>query len=113
LELAKGRIVQEYVPGKQITLAHLLRNPRRSLCQSIGVDGAGALGILTITPGEGSIIAADVASKAASVRVEFVDRFTGCVLISGDVSSVETALRAVVRFMGEALGFYVAEVTAS
>jgi len=109
----KQRIIQEYVPGKQITLAHVIRNPRRDLCERIGIDQKGAVGILTITPGEGAIIAADVASKSARVSVEFVDRFTGCVIISGDVSSVETALKQVVIFFQSVLGFFPAEVTFS
>ncbi len=113
LEDKKQRIVQEYVPGKQVTLAHVIRNPTAELCDRVGVDNKGAIGILTITPGEGAIIAADVASKAASIHVEFVDRFTGCVIISGDVSSVEVALRQVVDFLHGVLGFFPTKVTSS
>lgn len=109
----KQRIVQEYVPGKQVTLAHVIRNPHDEICDRIGIDNKGAIGILTITPGEGAIIAADVASKAAAVHIEFVDRFTGCVIISGDTSSVEAALHRVVKFLEEVLGFFPAKVTSS
>ncbi|WP_416376419.1 BMC domain-containing protein [Thermovirga lienii] len=109
----KARVIQEYVPGKQITLAHVIRNPRKELCEKIGIDHQGAVGILTITPGEGAIIAGDIASKSASVRVEFVDRFTGCLMISGDVSSVESSLRSIVSFFGSKLLFASTEVTFS
>ncbi|MCS7232489.1 MAG: BMC domain-containing protein [Synergistetes bacterium] len=109
----KQRIVQEYVPGKQVTLAHIIRNPRDDICDRIGIDNKGAIGIMTITPGEGAIIAADIASKTAAVHIEFVDRFTGCVIISGDVSSVEVALYNVVKFLHEVLGFFPAKVTSS
>ncbi|MCF4151939.1 BMC domain-containing protein [Dethiosulfovibrio sp. F2B] len=105
------RSIQEFVPGKQITLAHVVRNPRSNLCDRIGVDRGGALGLMTITPGEGSIIAADVASKAAVVEVEFVDRFTGCVMISGEISAVESALSSAVSVLRDSLGFTPAEVT--
>lgn len=63
----KQRIIQEFVPGKQVTLAHVIANPEPELFKKLGVIGeyTGAIGILTITPGEGAIIGADVASKAA------------------------------------------------
>ena len=91
----KQRIIQEFVPGKQVTLAHLIANPDKSLYKKLGVIGTpeGALGIMTITPSEGAIIAADVATKAAHVEVVFVDRFNGTLIINGDVASVEAALR--------------------
>ena len=61
---SKERIIQEFVPGKQITLAHIIPNPVSDLYSKMGmIDGDGAIGIFTITPSEGAIIAADVASK--------------------------------------------------
>ena len=48
----KQRIIQEFVPGKQVTLAHLIANPDRELYKKLGVVGGiqEALGIMTITP---------------------------------------------------------------
>ena len=34
----KQRIVQELVPGKQITLAHIIANPDRILYEKLGLD---------------------------------------------------------------------------
>ena len=106
-EDSKQRIIQEFVPGKQVTLAHLIANPDRSLYKKLGVLGEpeGALGIMTITPSEGAIIAADVATKAASVEVVFVDRFNGTLIINGDVASVEAALRDVLDALHNIIGF--------
>ena len=74
----KKRIIQEFVPGKQVTLAHVIANPTKDLYAKLGLlDAEGAIGILTITPSEGAMIAADVASKAADVKIGFVDRFNG------------------------------------
>ena len=103
----KQRIIQEFVPGKQVTLAHLIANPDRSLYKKLGVLGEpeGALGIMTITPSEGAIIAADIATKAASVEVVFVDRFNGTLIVNGDVASVEAALRDVIETLGTVIGF--------
>ena len=61
------RIIQEFVPGRQITLAHVIANPVEQLYAKLGiVDVDGAIGIFTITPSEGAIIAADVATKSDS-----------------------------------------------
>lgn len=109
----KQRIIQEYVPGKQITLAHLIASPDISLYRKLGLDPKGALGILTITPGEGAIIAADIAIKSACVEIGFLDRFSGSLVINGDVAAVETALREVLRFLSDAIGFTPAQITKS
>ena len=110
-ELEKLRSIQEYVPGKQTTLAHLIANPDSDLCQQIGVADKGAIGIMTITPGEGAVIAADVASKTGDIKLEFVDRFTGCLVFTGDVAAVESALNGAVDALTRILGFSPAPVT--
>ena len=33
---AKERVIQEYVPGKQITLAHLIANPNKGFVLRVG-----------------------------------------------------------------------------
>ena len=62
----KKRIIQEFVPGKQVTLAHVIANPTEDLYLKLGlIDASGAIGIFTITPSEEAMIAADVATKSA------------------------------------------------
>ena len=109
----KQRIIQEFVPGKQVTLAHIIANPNPDIYKKLGVigDHFGALGIMTITPSEGAIIGADVATKAANVEIVFLDRFNGSLVIGGDVSSVEEATRDVLRVLGEQMGFAPAAIT--
>ena len=109
----KTRIIQEFVPGKQVTIAHIIANPNRDICERIGVDNKGAVGIMTITPGEGSIIAADAASKSANIRIEFVDRFTGGLVFSGEISAVESALINAMHALTNILGFARSEITRS
>lgn len=111
----KQRIIQEYVPGKQVTMAHLIANPVPDLYKKLGVISArrGALGIMTITPSEAAIIGADVASKAAEVDIVFVDRFSGSLVICGDVASVEAALKDVIRVLSKTLHFTPTEITKS
>lgn len=107
------RIVQESVPGKQITLLHLISSPDPSVNEKIGLDKRNAIGIMTLTPTESSIIAADVAAKAANVEVCFIDRFNGCVLLQGDNESVKQSLQAVKDTFESMLKFTSCPVTMS
>ena len=105
------RVIQESVPGKQITIAHVIASPMSDIYDRLGIDDKGAIGILTLSPYETAIIAADIATKASDVRIGFLDRFTGSVVINGDVQSVETALNAVNDTLKNMLGFTTAPIT--
>lgn len=108
----KQRVIQEFVPGKQVTLAHLIASPVPQLYGKLGlIDASGAIGILTITPSEGAMIAADVASKAANVSIGFVDRFNGSLVITGDIGAVEAALQDVLSVLCVKMGFAPTEIT--
>ena len=104
----KSRIIQEYVPGKQITLAHMVTRPKAS---GLPDDYHDAIGILTITPSEATIIAADICTKAASIKLGFVDRFSGSVIIVGSTSNVESALNSVITTFYNKLGFDTVSIT--
>ncbi len=112
----KMRIIQELVPGKQITLAHIIANPDETLYVKLGLDPAenrhrSAIGVLTVSPCETAVIAADIAMKASGGRVEFVDRFTGTLIVTGSVSEVEAALTAVCTYVEGTLGYTVCPLT--
>lgn len=106
-EEIKQRIIQEHVPGKQITLAHVISNPQPELFAALDLDKerGNAIGILNITPCEGVIIAADVATKVVEVNIGFLDRSYGSLIITGDVSSVETAIQEIVNYFTETLSY--------
>ena len=96
----KMTIVQEFVPGKQITLCHIIANPGETLYTKLGLDPQtdytkSAIGVLTVIPYESAVIAADIAMKASGAEIGFVDRFTGTLIITGSVSSVEAAFVAI------------------
>ena len=112
-EEQKQRIIQEIVPGKQVTMAHLIANHNPDLYKKLGVIGnpQGAIGILTITPHEAAIIGADVATKAASVDIIFVDRFNGSLVINGTVADVEAAMKDVLNVLENLLHFAPAVIT--
>ncbi|MCI9336700.1 MAG: BMC domain-containing protein [Lachnospiraceae bacterium] len=112
----KRRIVQELVPGKQITLAHIIANPDPVLYEKLGLDPSvdytrAAIGVLTVSPAETAIIMADVAMKAAAIDLGFVDRFSGSLIISGTVSEVEASEQAILDYVRDVLHYTVCEIT--
>jgi len=109
----KQRFIQEFVPGKQVTLSHVIANPNPDMFDKLGIQQAGAIGILTLTPSETVIIAGDLATKAADVQIGFLDRFTGSLVIVGSVSSVEMAMEEINRFLAENLSYTSAAITKS
>ncbi len=115
-EKSKQRIVQELVPGKQITLAHIIASPAPVLYEKLGLDPSidyarAAIGILTVSPAETAIIMADVAMKAAAIDLGFVDRFSGSLIISGTVSEVEASEQAILDYVKNKLGYTVCTIT--
>ena len=106
-----NRVIEESVPGKQVTIAHVIAAPVTAIYERLGIDNLGAIGILTLSPYETAIIAADIATKAAQVEIGFLDRFTGSVVIAGDVDSVETALTAVTQTLHDLMDFTTVTVT--
>ena len=109
----KQRVIQEYVPGKQVTMAHIIPNPQGDLHERLGLESGGAIGIMTNPPSEAAIIAADAATKAGNIEIGFVDRFTGSLVVTGEVADVEAAVRAAVGTLVNVLGFTASEVTRS
>lgn len=114
--MEKQRIVQELVPGKQITLAHLIANPDPILYEKLGLDprveySKSAIGVMTVSPAETAIIIADIAVKSSGAELGFVDRFSGSLIITGSVSEVEAAIRAILEYSQETLGYTVCPVT--
>ena len=106
-----ARSIQEFVPGKQVTLAHLIAHPTDDLSKKIGVPGADAIGIMTLTPGETAMIAADIATKAADVQIGFLDRFSGSLVVYGSVGAVEESLRRVVDVLSSQLQYNPCQLT--
>lgn len=110
------RIVQEIVPGKQITMAHIICSPDKIIYQKLGLDprvdyDRAAIGIITITPSETAIIAADLCMKKAAVEIGFIDRFSGTLIITGRMSDVSVALESVLEYTENEMGFTVCNLT--
>ena len=109
----KQRIVQELVPGKQITLAHIIASPDPVLYEKLGLDPSidyarAAIGIMTVSPAETAII---MGMKAAAIDLGFVDRFSGSLIISGTVSEVEASEQAILEYVKKELQYTVCGIT--
>ena len=112
----KVRIIQELVPGKQITIAHIIANPDKVLYKKLGLDPAvdyakSAIGIVTVSPAETAVICGDIAIKSSGAELGFVDRFSGTLIVTGTVSQVNEALQSLCAYCRDKMGFTVCEIT--
>nr|WP_295682561.1 BMC domain-containing protein [uncultured Lachnoclostridium sp.] len=112
----KLRIVQELVPGKQISLAHIIAAPDRLLIDKLSFQkesdkSKASIGILTMSPAEAVIIGADLAVKASGVTLQNVDYTSGTLVFTGTVSEVESAMNAIVEYSNRTLSFSVCDIT--
>ncbi|MGN0293109.1 MAG: BMC domain-containing protein [Lachnospiraceae bacterium] len=110
------RIIQESVPGKQISLAHIIGGPKEIIYRKLGLNpdidyDHSAIGIINITPPESAVIAADIAVKAGDVDLGFVDRFSGSLIITGYLSDIEAAMTEICDYFCHALGFTCCSIT--
>lgn len=112
----KMRIVQELVPGKQVTLAHIIASPDEIVYKKLGLNPAldyskAAIGILSMSPAEISVIAGDMAVKTANIDLGFIDRFSGTLIFTGRVAEVEEAVKVICDYLSRELGFTICKVT--
>lgn len=113
MEISKEIKIFESVPGKQVSLSHVIANPDHIVFEKLGIKNQeyDAIGFMTITPGEASIIASDIAQKTAPVKIGFIDRFSGTFLILGDVASVTDGLNAANNYLKTQMGMNTTKVT--
>lgn len=110
------RIVQETVAGREITFAHIMGGPAPVIYQKLGLNpqieyGTSAIGIMNMTPPESAVIASDIAVKSGNIYLGFADRFTGTLIITGEISEVESALTEIVAYFRDVLGYVVCNIT--
>ena len=112
----QSRMVQESVAGKETTFAHVIGGPAPIIYQKLGLNpaidyGSSAIGIMNMTPPESAVIAADIAVKSGDVYLGFADRFTGTVIITGEIADVTAALTEIVDYFRDDLGYVVCKIT--
>jgi ethanolamine utilization protein EutS len=110
------RIVQETVAGKEITFAHVMGGPAPIIYQKLGLNpqldySATAIGIMNMTPPESAVIASDIAVKSGNIYLGFADRFSGTLIITGEIAEVNTAIEEIVNYFQNTLGYVVCPIT--
>lgn len=110
------RIVQETVAGKEITFAHVMGGPAPVIYQKLGLNPqvdyqSSAIGIMNMTPPESAVIASDIAVKSGNVYLGFADRFTGTLIITGEISDVMSAMTEIVNYFRDTLEYVVCKIT--
>ena len=85
------RIVQETVAGKEITFAHVMGGPAPIIYQKLGLNPQ--------------------LDYRSSAILGFADRFTGTLIVTGEISDVTTALTQVVEYFRDTLGYVVCNIT--
>ena len=110
------RIVQETVAGKEITLAHVIGGPAPIVYTKLGLNpqidySSSAIGIMNMTPMESVVIASDISVKSGDVYLGFADRFSGTLIITGELAAVENAIHEVVRYFHDELGYVSCPIT--
>ena len=110
------RIVQETVCGKEITFAHIMGSPAPVIYQKLGLNpqidySNSAIGIMNMTPPESAVIASDIAVKSGNVYLGFADRFTGTLIITGELADVESAMLEILDFFRVEMGYVVCRLT--
>ncbi len=110
------RIVQELVAGKEITLAHIIGGPLPIVYQKLGLNPdidyrTSAIGIMNLTPPESAVIASDIAVKSGNVYLGFADRFSGTLIITGEIAEVTTAIQEIVDYFQNTLGYVTCPIT--
>ena len=89
------RIVQETVAGKEITFAHIMGGPAPIIYQKLGLNPQVDYG----------------SSAIGNVYLGFADRFTGTLIITGEISDVQTAMEEIVDYFRDTLGYVVCNIT--
>ena len=112
----KIRIVQETVAGKEITFAHVIGGPAPIIYQKLGLNpaidyGPAAIGNMNMTPPESAVIAAHIPVKSGDVYVCFADRFTGTIIITGELADCTSAQTEIVKYFRDELGYVVCRIT--
>ena len=115
-EPGQMRIVQELVAGKEITLAHIIGGPLPIVYKKLGLNPdidyrTSAIGIMNLTPPESAVIASDIAVKSGNVYLGFADRFSGTLIITGEIAEVTTAIQEIVDYFKNTLGYVTCPIT--
>lgn len=106
-----ARQISEVVQGSQVSLCHIICRPDERISKMLGLERA-SIAIMTLTPAEAAVIAADCMTKTVCVELHFVDRYLGTLLVTGVLACVESALEQAMKLLA-GMGFERVTITKS
>ncbi len=118
----KARTVQERVHAKEVVLAHVIGTSEDRIYTNLSLDigthegeepYGDAIGIFKASPDTAIIAAADIAVKTADVKIGFLDRFKGTLILTGELSDVKEALFRCRGYFSDVLHYRCCPVTES
>ena len=109
------RIVQESVAGKEITFAHIMGSPAPIIYQKLGLNPSidyqrAAIGIMNMTPPESAVIASDIAIKSGDIYLGFRGRFTGTLIITGEIAG-DHSMTEIIDYFRDTMGYVTCKIT--
>jgi ethanolamine utilization protein EutS len=116
----RHRYTRVRIPGKEVSLAHIIRSGEESIYRNLGLhigvhEGENhtgeSLGLLQFTPWECVVLAADMAVKSGDVEIGFMDRFCGQVILTGGYAEVRSAVEGILAFFRDELGITICALT--
>lgn len=108
----KGKRISEIVEGKSVNLCHIIANPSLQISQKLAIDPS-SIGIVSFTPGEIAIIAADILAKSADLNVLYIDRYLGTVLIGGEIEALKESFSTIMNILKNQIGLETIQITMS
>lgn len=114
LDQPKQRVIQEYVPGKQITLAHVIASPHRGILAKLGLDDQGWR--RHRHPDHHAQRGRHHRRRHRHQGRRRGHRLSGPsfrrpLVLTGDVASIEAALAAVLAYFGDVLRYAAVDMT--
>ena len=66
---------------------------------------------MNMTPPESAVIASDIAVKSGDIYLGFADRFSGTLIITGEIADVMAAITEIVDYFHNSLGYVTCPIT--
>ena len=111
----KARTVQEKVHAKEVVVSHVIRTSEDCIYTNLSLDigvhegeqpYGDSIGIFKVSPDTAIIAAADIAVKTSNVKIGFMDRFKGTLILTGDFTDVKEAIIQCGRYFEQTLHFH-------
>ena len=66
---------------------------------------------MNMTPPESAVIASDIAIKSGDIYLGFADRFTGTLIITGEIAEVTNSMTEIIDYFRDTMGYVTCKIT--